>query len=119
MSVLDEFNGDVVYGGPSEELPRGDIPYPSEKKGENKMKNSYIVRLSRRDLIEDKPLASVEIGDLMSGSFTANLQIRAYSAEDACKLATDYMEKKTHEGDWEVHNLEMNCVRPGCEREAW
>lgn len=29
MSVLDEFNGDVVYGGPSEQLPRGDIPFPS------------------------------------------------------------------------------------------
>lgn len=29
MSVLEEFNGDVVYGGPSENLPRGDVPFPS------------------------------------------------------------------------------------------
>ena len=35
MSVLEEFNGDVVYGGPSEKLPRGDIPFPSEKKGQD------------------------------------------------------------------------------------
>lgn len=116
MSVLDEFNGDVVYGGPSEQLPRGDIPYPSEKKGEKTMKNNYTVRLSRHDPLEDKPLASVEIGDLMSGSFNATLQIRAYSAEDACKLATDYMEKKTHEGDWEVFCLETNYREPTCNR---
>ena len=119
MSVLDEFNGDVVYGGPSEELPRGDIPFPSKKKGEKTMKNNYTVRLSRCDQVEDKPLASTEIGDLMSGSFTANLQIRAYSAEDACKLATDYMEKKTHDGDWEVFGLEMNCCGPVRGREVW
>ena len=116
MSVLDEFNGDVVYGGPSEELPKGNIPFPSEKKGENKMKNNYTVRLSRRDTLEEKPLASTEIGDLMSGGFTATLQIRAYSAEDACKFATDYMQNKTHEGDWEVNSLEMNCFR---ECEPW
>lgn len=119
MSVLDEFNGDVIYGSPSDQLPRGDIPFSSEKKGEKTMKNNYTVRLSRRDLLEDKPLASTEIGDLMSGSFTASLQIRACSAEDACKLATDYMEHKTHEGDWEVHNLEMNCCGPVCERGPW
>lgn len=119
MSMFNKFNGDVVYGGPSEELPRGDIPFPSEKKGEKTMKNNYTVRLSRHDSLEDKPLASVELGDLMCGSFAANLQIRAYSAEDACKMATDYMEKKTHEGDWEVHTLEMNCCGPVPQHECW
>lgn len=73
------------------------------------MKNSYTVRLSRCDKLEDKPHASTAIGDLVSGSFTATLQVKAFTAEDACKFATDYMEKKTNEGDWEVFCLEMNC----------
>ena len=78
------------------------------------MKNNYTVRLSRRDPLEDRPIASSgsEYEDLMSGSFTANLQIRAYSAEAACKFATDFMQKKTGEGDWEIHSLEMNCCGP-------
>ena len=56
MSVLDEFNGDVVYGGPSEQLPRGDIPFPAENDPVNHPSHYTTGSIETIDFIQDKGL---------------------------------------------------------------
>lgn len=57
MSVLEEFNGDVVYGGPNDKLERGDIPFPQKDDPVNHPSHYTTGKIEVIDFITDKKLS--------------------------------------------------------------